>query len=110
MGRKKSDHWIGRWLRDNGLVITLFLLLAAAAVYGIRSASTASYEEERRIAEQSVRRAAVSCYAMEGFYPDSFDYLRNHYGVRIDEQKFFVQYEVFGSNLMPEITILEVSR
>ena len=110
MGEKKSERWIGRWFRDNGLAIALFLLLGAAAVYGIRGASTASHEEERRIAEQSVRRAAVSCYAMEGFYPDSFDYLQDHYGVRIDEQKFFVQYEVFGSNLMPEITILEASR
>lgn len=34
-------------------------------------------------------------------------YLEEHYGVQIDEERFTVSYVVFGSNLMPDITVLE---
>ncbi len=31
--------------------------------------------------------AVVSCYAVEGSYPESLNTLQEHYGVRIDESK-----------------------
>ena len=107
---RRRDHAFGRWLRNNGLALALFIALAVVLVRAIGDASDTSRAEQLRLAEQAVRRAAVSCYAIEGFYPDSFDYLEEHYGVRVDGEKFVVLYEVFGSNLMPEITILEVER
>ena len=36
----------------------------------------------------------------------TLDYLREHYGIRIDENRYIVFYEVFAENLMPEITVL----
>ena len=64
--------------------------------------------EERRLQlEESVRRAAVTCYAVEGIYPPDLDYLRQHYGIQVDEKHYDVFYEVFGSNIMPDITVVE---
>lgn len=49
----------------------------------------------------------MACYAAEGIYPPNLDYLREHYGIQIDETRYMVVYDVFASNLMPDITVLE---
>ena len=61
-----------------------------------------------RILEESVRRSAAACYAVEGMYPPNLSYLQEHYGLQIDESRYTVYYSVFGSNMMPDITVLEI--
>lgn len=63
--------------------------------------------EGRQQLEDALRRAAVACYAAEGIYPPSLEYLTQHYGVPINEEQYTVFYEVFADNLMPVITVLE---
>lgn len=63
--------------------------------------------EGKQQLEDALRRAAVACYASEGIYPPTLDYLTQHYGVQINEARYTVFYEVFAENLMPEITVLE---
>ncbi len=57
--------------------------------------------------EEAIRQAAVSCYASEGIYPPSISYLEEHYGIQIDKKHYNVFYEIYGENLIPEITVLE---
>ena len=57
--------------------------------------------------ETALRRGVAACYATEGFYPPDLSYLREHYGLQIDESRYRVFYEVFAPNIMPEITVLE---
>ena len=64
--------------------------------------------ESLSLAEQSIRRAAVQCYALEGAYPQDFDYLAERYGVAVDESRCRVDYIYIGSNLMPDITVLPI--
>ena len=79
------------------------LLLSQAAVSGIdRDARRRERENLERVLEQSV----TLCYALEGSYPESLDYLRNHYGIRWDEERFLVDFEPVGSNLPPDVTVL----
>ncbi len=59
--------------------------------------------------ENALRRGAVACYAAEGVYPPTVDYLCEHYGVQVDESRYHVFYEIFAQNLMPQITVLERS-
>jgi len=69
----------------------------------------------RRSAEQkgaetlrdSIRRATVECYAIEGRYPPDVKYLEDHYGIRIDRKRFNVFYDGFASNILPDITVVE---
>ena len=49
----------------------------------------------------------MACYAAEGFYPPDVAYMQAHYGLRFDESRFAVRYEIFASNLMPDITVLD---
>ena len=53
----------------------------------------------------AIRRASVQCYAIEGRYPPSVDYLEENYGILIDRDKYDVFYSGFASNFMPDITV-----
>ncbi len=91
------------------LILSLALLVAvlAAAVFGLRSANAARSREAARVLADSIRRAAVSCYAIEGRYPDTLDYLEENYGVYVNDDAFTVFYEVFATNIMPDVTVIE---
>lgn len=87
------------------------VLVAAAVVlimfFALRRLSGSELSEGREILETAVRRSTMSCYAAEGVYPPNLDYLKEHYGLIIDENRYTVKYEVFAENLMPYITVLE---
>lgn len=74
---------------------------------GVRQAARVSDEEGLRMAEQAVRQAAVSCYALEGAYPASYADLKQRSGVAVDEERYIIFYEIFASNIMPDVTVLE---
>ena len=57
--------------------------------------------------EAALRRTAVACYAAEGIYPPNLDYIKEYYGIQIDESRYTVAYHAFAENLMPDITVLE---
>lgn len=84
-----------------------FALLLAAVLFGLRNAGEALDAHGQRLAEEAVRRAAVSCYALEGAYPENYAYLREHYGLQINEELYGVGYTVFASNLMPDISVVK---
>ena len=88
------------------LSLALFAGISVWMVSGVRAASESSEAEGLRQAEISVRQAAVSIFALEGAYPESYAELKRRSGLAIDEERYIVIYEIFASNLMPEITIL----
>ena len=70
---------------------------------------SADRKEEGKIQlEDVLRRTAVACYAAEGVYPPNLEYMIEHYGIRYDEEQYRVDYQVIASNLMPDITVLEL--
>lgn len=89
-----------------------FLLLTAAAVLlcfllGISRLEQGQQLEDKQLLEDVLRRTAVACYASEGFYPPDVAYMRDHYGLQFDENRYTIRYELFASNLMPDITVLD---
>lgn len=86
------------------------ILLAAAYVFvltAITNLEQGKQEQDIRQLEQVLHRTAVACYAVEGAYPPDVDYMRQHYGLTYDETRYIVHYELFGSNFMPDITVME---
>lgn len=68
--------------------------------------STSSYEAKSlEIIEDNIRKAAMTCYSVEGYYPSDISYLQEHYGLVIDMQKVNVFYQSLGSNLFPDIMV-----
>jgi hypothetical protein len=88
------------------LPAAIFIVVFVLVLTGVSHLSTSTDEQERNSLEQAVWRSATQCYALEGAYPQSLDYLMEHYGVTYDESKYLVHYEVFGSNMLPVIQVI----
>lgn len=80
------------------------LLFFVAAVSGIKDGNGT---EEKKQLEEAIRRSVITCYAAEGVYPPDFAYVKEKYGIMVDESRYLVVYDVFAENLMPDITVLE---
>ncbi len=90
------------------LWMPVLILIAALLFFTALSNMRAGQSEEAKVQlEEALRRTAVSCYATEGVYPPTLEYMEEHYGIQIDRQRYTVHYEVFASNIMPDITVLE---
>ncbi len=104
MGRNRISA-IFRWLAALLAALCLIFFVSSLA-----SVDRQQGEEGRQQLETALRRAAVACYAAEGVYPPTVEYLQQHYGVQIEEERYIVFYEIFANNLMPDITVLEKER
>ena len=103
---KKRYKSRGFWL-STALGLLLFIGVALWVLHGVRDAAAVSDLEGLKMAERAVRQAAVSVCALEGAYPATYDDLKARSGIAVDEDKYTVFYDIFASNLMPEITVLE---
>ena len=67
-------------------------------------------EKEMENIENAVVQSAVFCYGTEGAYPESLAYLREHYGLQYDEDKYIVDYEIVGKNIRPQVRVFRLER
>ncbi|MCL2767585.1 MAG: hypothetical protein FWE49_02530 [Synergistaceae bacterium] len=96
-------------IRDSLIPVIFTIAVIVMIVVGLRKTEISSRAEGLRLLEESVMRAAVQCYAVEGRYPDSIEYIEKHYGIFIDRESYIVHYQVFASNLLPDITVMELN-
>lgn len=87
--------------------VCVFLLIFFLFVQGLSSLTESTRRRQKESLENALIRTITSCYALEGSYPESLDYLKAHYGLTYNENLFFVDYRVSGSNIMPDVTVLE---
>lgn len=93
------------WRRVLPLAVLLAAIVAAVVLFtGVLGRKADA--EALTLAERTLHRSAVECYALEGFYPADVDYLYENYGVSVDRERYIVYYEYVASNLMPNITVL----
>lgn len=88
------------------IALCLFVAMLLAAWFSVNSILKTEEKEETALVYDAVRAAAVTCYAVEGAYPGSVEYLSSHYGLSYDEDRFVVFYNAFASNIMPEIRVV----
>ena len=81
----------------------------ALLLAGTHSVLTTSSKSQAESLKNAILSSAVSCYAFEGTYPESLSYLKKHYGVTWNEDKYVVDYEIIGANLMPSVTVIPIN-
>ncbi len=100
--------------RRNAFTETLKMLLVPAVVIGIlcyvlaavgRVEQGQQRENEKRV-QDTIKKAVVNCYTIEGVYPATLEYVEEHYGLIVDRDRYDVFYEIFADNIMPEITVI----
>ena len=89
------------------VLASIALFAAAFAIFSIGTSNIGSRAEDEGLAstKRAIERAAILCYATEGFYPPGLSYIEENYGVRIDDEHYVVQYDIFAMNIMPAITV-----
>lgn len=86
------------------LIAAVILILFFA---GLDRFSGDSLRRQKENLENALQRTITYCYAAEGSYPEDLDYLKEHYGLTWDESLFYVDYQVIGANIYPDVTVLE---
>ena len=86
--------------------LAVFVALIVLAVTMIGQVGERVDGEQAARLREALRRAAISCYAVEGRYPADLQYLTDHYGVVVDQSRFIVNYDVVSQNIMPNIEVI----
>ena len=103
-GRKDKIMVLGGY----GASAILFILVLVLFMAGIMAFSRKAEANGAETLQASIQKASVQCYAIEGRYPPSVEYLEENYGIQIDRNKYSVFYSGFASNVMPDITVVKL--
>ena len=95
---------VRRWPPAAGLLLAG---LAGAVLMVDRGILPGASGQSRELIEKAVRRSAVQCYAIEGAYPVSVEDLEERYGLRVDQERWMVDYRYVADNLSPDITVIQ---
>lgn len=85
------------------MILSLFIV--GILFYGVLNSQKEYNQNELERIESNIRKAAITCYSIEGFYPSDLDYLKENYGLVINDQEINVFYQVVGSNIFPDIMV-----
>ncbi|NCC42571.1 MAG: hypothetical protein EOM18_03090 [Clostridia bacterium] len=88
------------------LSLLIFVLIIFIFQGAVTAFSKRSQEEQLDNLKQTLTQSVVHCYALEGTYPESLDYLKEHYDIVYDTDQFLVDYQPLGENIMPDITVI----
>jgi len=84
----------------------LFILFVALFMFGIRQMEKGNMNRQEESLRSAMERDIMHCYALEGFYPPSLEYIESHYGLTYDSSEFLVDYQPVGNNIYPNYTII----
>lgn len=98
---QKSYNWI-----KSLCSIALFLGFFCIFFIGISGVSKETSEKQIENLNRAITKSVAHCYATEGHYPENLEYLTENYGISYDKEKYFIDYQVLGENIFPDISIL----
>ena len=84
----------------------VFAMVLGFYLTGADGFLTRAQEENAKNLQESMIRACVQCYVIEGKYPPGIGYLEKYYGIWMDKEQYHVFYDGFASNLLPDIVVV----
>ena len=88
----------------------VFALVVVLTLGWVRDIRLDSVRRQKQTLELALNRSLMLCYCLEGAYPATLEELLEKYPLGFDRDSFTVDYRLQGSNMFPEITILETGR
>lgn len=83
--------------------VTIIILYSFIAMDRFGRRSDTNYTDSIK---QAILRTSAHCYALEGSYPPSLEYMEENYGLILDHEKYSYVYDIFASNIRPEVEVL----
>lgn len=87
------------------IMVMVSLILVYFVIAGIGDYDSKFMDAETDRVKNLVEQYAIQCYATEGAYPPNVQYLSDHYGLVLDEDKYIYEYEPVAENIKPIIQI-----
>ncbi len=84
-------------------VLIIFLF-----TYALGNLGQDTLKRQQESLTNALNRDIAQCYAVEALSPPSLTYLQQHYGLTYDSALFYVDYQPIGSNLYPDVTIINI--
>jgi hypothetical protein len=84
-------------------IVSIFIIVIIFS--GIDSYDNQFDDLETNRIQAVVEKYAIQCYATEGAYPPNVEYLEEHYGLILNEDKYIYEYEPVAENIKPIIQI-----
>lgn len=93
-------------LRGLAFTLAAFIAILLVLLTGVGQIDARSSDEQAASLRETVLRAVLTCYAVEGRYPADAAYLCDYYGLTYDRQRFTVVLDAFAENILPDISVL----
>lgn len=87
--------------------ILLFAAMLAWFLIAVNSADSSVEQRELEAVKSNIENGVTMCYAVEGIYPESVEYLAENYGLIYDKNKYIVYYDRFADNIRPTVSVME---
>lgn len=89
--------------------VVLFIACFMFFIVSISNVSDEVDENEIKTLKNTIDKAVITCYAIEGVYPENLQYIEDNYGVVVDHEKFFVVYNLLGPNVKPDVIVTPIA-
>lgn len=91
------------------IIISLIIFISIAGLfnYGIQSMSKESIYEQQTNLENAIDRCVSQYYVLVGHYPENLQILEKEYGLTYNKKLFFVDYQILGENIAPDIVVIK---
>ena len=89
--------------------IFLLLILTVSItflIFGMADYKAKYDETSIKHVKTAIFDSLITCYSLEGRYPDDLDHLVKNYGLILNDAKYIYHYEIMGSNILPEYDVI----
>lgn len=94
-------------LRNLCLSLILFICICGVFFGSFGRFSATTRRKQKESLENALWHGVTQYYALEGRYPETLSDLTESCGIQYDENQFFIDYQIAGSNILPDITVIE---
>lgn len=110
MNRFTKKDFKKRIFSSFSLSVTIFIAVIVIFIYGVSAVSNSSVVNDKEILTEAIEKDIIHCYCVEGMYPPSVKYMQEHYGLTFDDDKYIVDYEYIGANIMPKFMVIQKNK
>lgn len=91
-------------MKNIGKVLFLFCIIAMIWI-GVQQAEEYSQNEDLQRINDTIVGLSLKCYSIEGQYPQDIQYLKENYGLLVNEDDYHILYHYEGDNIKPTIHV-----
>ena len=87
------------------LAAVIAVCVAFVAVLIVRSPAVQGEKDAEESIKTAIQQSALQCYVVEGAYPPNLKYLEDHYGLRVNTTDYYVVYDAYAENQLPDVRV-----